>query len=223
MARGFEVASLASAAFATGEVAQVSIWASHHSDCGASLGSWREVRCCLRDGEGRGGGLCWWNCTARPLHCWLEDVGGQCWCWCTPPPIMRQLRPAETGYLDGPLPAPDMTATPKSGNEPPTTDSTCNHNTWVRLGWCKMTSDTYGSVTATDPANTAVSGLQDPVNMAVSALQLESTKRASTPELRSSALQHESTKRASIPNYGHPPHVREGYHYSYGILRYTVI
>ena len=77
-----------------------------------------------------------------------------------PPPIMKQLRPAETGYSDGPLPAPDMTATPKSGNEPPTTDSTCNRNTWVRLGGCKETSDTNGRVTATDPVNTAVPDLQ---------------------------------------------------------------
>ena len=159
----------------------------------------------------------------EPYWVRTNDNGADIYTKSVPPPIMKRLRPAETGYSDDPLPAPDMTATPKSGNEPPTTDSTCNHNTWVRLGGCKMTSDTYGSVTATDPANTAVSGLQDPVNMAVSALQPESTKRASTPELRSSALQHESTKRASIPNYGHPPHVREGYHYSYGILRYTVI
>ena len=35
----------------------------------------------------------------------------------------------------------------------------------------KVTSDKYGRVSATDPVDTAVPGLQDPVNIAVSALQ----------------------------------------------------
>ena len=56
-----------------------------------------------------------------------------------PPPIMKRLRSGQTGYSDGPLPDIDMTITPKSGNEPPTTDSTCNRNTWVRLRGCKVT------------------------------------------------------------------------------------
>ena len=48
----------------------------------------------------------------------------------------------------------------------------------------KVTPDTYGRVTVTDPVNTAVSGLQDPVNIAVPVLQPEPTKRACAPELQ---------------------------------------
>ena len=84
----------------------------------------------------------------EPYWVRTNDNGADIYTKSVPPPIMKRLRPAETGYSDDPLPAPDMTATPKSTNEPPTTDSTCNRNTWVRLGGCKETSDTNGRDTA---------------------------------------------------------------------------
>ena len=84
----------------------------------------------------------------EPYWVRTNDNGADIYTKSVPPPIMKRLRPAETGYSDDPLPAPDMTATPKSTNEPPTTDSTCNRNTWVRLGGCKETSDINGRDTA---------------------------------------------------------------------------
>ena len=43
-----------------------------------------------------------------------NDNGADIYTKAVPPQIMKRLRPGQTGYSDGPLPAVDMTITPKT-------------------------------------------------------------------------------------------------------------
>ena len=53
-----------------------------------------------------------------------NDNGADIYTKAVPPQIMKRLRPGQTGYSDGPLPAVDMTITPKTPTKATPTVST---------------------------------------------------------------------------------------------------